>query len=35
MEEYIRSFGENPDKEEQKALYYGIGALLETGEEIL
>ena len=35
LEEYIRSFGENPDEEEQKALYYGIGALLETGEEIL
>lgn len=35
LEEYIRSFGENPDEEAQKALHYGIGALLETGEEIL
>jgi len=35
LEEYIRSFGEKPDEEAEKALEYGIGALLETGEEIL
>ena len=35
LDEYIRSFGEKPSQEEEKALRYGIGALLETGEEIL
>lgn len=35
LEEYIRSFGENPGEEEKKALEYGITALLETGEEML
>ena len=35
MEEYIRSFGDDPGEEEKKALDYGIRALLETGEEIL
>ena len=35
LEEYIRSFGDDPGEEEKKALDYGIRALLETGEEIL
>ena len=35
LEEYIRSFGDDPGEEEKKALDHGIRALLETGEEIL